>query len=99
MVACFDDKRGMEEMRVFNIRDERIEGEEAADIAKVQVYDKPECIGVDGLPVMDDVGGPYGYINFLQELHEGEPEEREENKTWARGMGWTGRMSKAKSVL
>ena len=99
VVACFDDKRGMEEMRVFNIRDERIEGEEAADIAKVQVYDKPECIGVDGLPVMDDVGGPYGYINFLQELHEGEPEEREENKTWARGMGWTGRMSKAKSVL
>lgn len=98
-VAVMDDKRAMEEMRIYDICDKRIEGEEAADIAKVHVYDKPECIAVDGLPVMDDVGGPYGYISFLQELHEGEPEEREENKTWARGMGWTGRMPKAKSVL
>ncbi|MBR3516862.1 MAG: hypothetical protein IKO10_11160 [Lachnospiraceae bacterium] len=99
VVGLLDDKRAMEEMRIYNIRDERIEGEQAADIAKVMVYSKPECIAVDGLPVMDDVGGPYGYINFLQELHEGEPDEREENKTWARGMGWTGRMPKAKSVL
>lgn len=99
VVALFDDRRAMEEMRVYNIRDERIEGEEAADIAKVKVYDKPECIGLDGLPVMDDVGGPYGYIRFLQELHEGEPDEREDRKTWAKGMGWTGRMPKAKSVL
>ncbi len=95
----YDDNSGIEEMCVYNIRDERIEGEEAADIAKVKVYGKPECIAVDGLPVMDDVGGPYGYISFLQELYEGEPEEREENKTWARGMGWTGRMPKGKSVL
>ena len=97
--ACFDDKRSMEEINVFDIHDERIEGEEAADITKVMLYAKPECIAVDGLPVMDDVGGPYGYISFLQDLHEGEPEEREENRTWAKGMGWTGRMPKAKSVL
>ena len=99
VTGVLDDKCAMEEMRIYNIRDERIEGEEVTDIAKVKVYDKPECIAVDGMPVMDDVGGPYGYINFLQELHEGDPDEREENKIWAKGMGWTGRMPKAKSVL
>ena len=97
--ACLDGEQATEEMCVYNIRGEYIEGEEAGDIVKVMMYDKPECVAVDGLPVMDDVGGPYGYISFLQELHEGEPEEREENKSWARGMGWTGRMPKAKSVL
>lgn len=96
---CLAAQRQVEEMIVYNIRDERIEGEEAADIAKVALYDKPECIAVDGLPVMDDVGGPYGYIDFLRELHEGDPTEREENREWARGMGWSGRMPKAKSVL
>ena len=48
---------------------------------------------------MDDVAGIYGYLFFLEELHEGEPEEREENKIWARGMGWTGRLGKAKNAL
>ena len=99
VVAIIDGKQAIEEMRVYNLRDERLTGEESRDIASVRVHDKPVCIGLDGLPVMDDVHGIHGYIEFLKELHEGEPEEREENKTWAKGMGWTGRLGKAGSVL
>ncbi len=99
VVAQLDDKKAILEQRVYNYHDERIEGEEAIDIATALVNFKPVCFGLDGLPVIDDVGGVYGYVNFLKELHEGDPDERTENMTWARGMGWTGRFGKAKNVL
>jgi hypothetical protein len=57
------------------------------------------CIYSDGLNVLDDVGGIYGFADFLEELHEGEPEERESCKLWSSNMGWTGRDAKPKSVL
>ena len=60
---------------------------------------KPVCIAADGLPVMDDVGGIYGYIEFLKNLHEGSKEEREKMKVWACFMGWTGRMNRAEKLL
>lgn len=99
VIAIMDDKKAIEDMRIYNYLDERMDGEEAQNIATVQQLGNPICIGLDGLSVMDDVGGIYGYLSFLEELHEGEPEEREENKIWSRGMGWTGRLGKAKNVL
>ncbi len=99
VVMPCDDKKAILEQRVYNFHDERIEGEEAIDIASSSMFFKPICNRIDGLPVMDDVGGVSGYVSFLKELHEGNPSERAEIMTWARGMGWTGRLGKAKSVL
>lgn len=52
---------------------------------------------VDGCS--DDVGGIYGFADFLLGLNEGEPEQRESCKVWASSLGWTGREAKPKSVL
>lgn len=63
----------------------------------------PVCVEADGLPVMDDVGGVHGYCEFLKGIHgienNGPYDDPEESKQWARGMGWTGRMSKPKNIL
>lgn len=99
VVAQLDDSKAIEEMRVYNIRGERIDGEEAKEIASAYYLTKPVCVGADGLPVMDDVHGVQGYAEFLREIHEGEPEAREELRSWARGMGWTGRMAKKENIL
>lgn len=60
---------------------------------------KPICVSMDGLPVMDDVGGIWGYIDFLKNIHEGDKEEREESREWAKEMGWSGRMPKMDTLL
>ena len=58
-----------------------------------------QCVYSDGLNVLDDVGGVSGFADFLIDLHEGDPDEREALKQWASGQGWTGRESKPKNIL
>lgn len=51
---------------------------------------------------MDDVGGIYGYQDFLRVINSNAPEDREEkegSKLWAKGMGWTGRKTKPENIL
>jgi len=99
VVMSLDDQVLLDETEVFNQKDERILDEESEDIVNTNYERKLKCTYSDGINVLDDVGGVYGFVDFLQELHEGEPEERESYKEWSSGQGWTGREIKPKSVL
>ena len=68
----------------------------------VYLRGQPICIVADGLNVMDDVGGLYGYQRFLKTINSKDPEgvdEKESSKQWAKGMGWTGRKTKPENIL
>ena len=60
---------------------------------------RPRCIRKDGLNVLDDVGGMWGYRDFLVTIHEGSKEEQKEMREWARYLGWTGRNANPKNIL
>ena len=59
------------------------------------------CVAADGLPVLDDVGGIWGYCEFLEALYgeNDDPEDRAWRREWARDMGWTGRIKNPKNIL
>ena len=83
---------------------EIVDDELRDQIAMVISKARPVCIMADGLPVLDDVGGIYGYCEMLLGIHgEGSEffdyDDPEETKEWARMQGWTGRMSKPEYVL
>ena len=63
----------------------------------------PLCINADGLPVFDDVGGVYGYIDFLKCIKEDIPsdlyKDKEETLSFTTKLGWTGRMSRPENLL
>ena len=99
VVVPMDNQAWLKDTRVYNHLGEQIFDEEREIIASVGLFRKLRCIYSDGLNVLDDVGGIYGFASFLEELHEGEPEERENCKMWSSNMGWTGREAKPKSVL
>lgn len=65
----------------------------------VYIQKKPLCVMTDGLDVMDDVGGIYGYIEFLKTINGKDLEEKVDMLTWAKGMGWTGRKKKPENIL
>lgn len=58
---------------------------------------RPMVIAADGLPLIEDVGGPYGFMEFLK--GEGMYEDREESLAWAKGNGWTGKIGNLKTLL
>lgn len=68
-------------------------------LASVDVNRQPLCTLVDGLGVMDDVGGVYGMLEFYRTINGDDPEEKREAKEWARMLGWTGRMTKAGNMV
>lgn len=99
VAVSLDNQDWLDETRVYNHMDEQIISEEREMIVKAGLLRKLTCTYADGLSVFDDVGGIYGFADFLIELHEGEPEKRESCKVWASSLGWTGREIKPKSML
>lgn len=99
VAVSLDNQDWLDETRVYNHMDEQIISEEREMIVKAGLLRKLTCTYADGLSVFDDVGGIYGFADFLIELHEGEPENRESCKVWASSLGWTGREIKPKSML
>lgn len=81
-----------------------IDGELRDQILMVIMKQCPLCIALDGLPVLDDVGGIGGYCEMLAGIHwEGSDhfdyDDPEETRAWARMHGWTGRMRRADKLL
>ena len=68
-------------------------------LAYIDARERPKCTLVDGLNVVDDVGGLGGFHDMLSTLTGDDPEEKQSMKEWARGMGWTGKMTKPENVL
>lgn len=59
-------------------------------------------VDAEGLPVLDDVGGIYGYCEFLKGVHgvgEDPYEDNDETCTCGKGLGWTGRMTHPENML
>lgn len=70
-----------------------------AQLAVVDVKKMPVCTKADGLNVMDDVGGISGLLDFYRIINCEDPDEKAEMREWARGLGWTGRMSKPEKMV
>lgn len=72
---------------------------------EVLLKHRPICIAKDGIELVDDVGGIYGFCNMLQTIYEAdiydeeEREERDSMISWANMMGWTGRKISPKQTL
>lgn len=63
----------------------------------------PICVAADGLSVLDDVGGIYGFCDLLRCLKGYEDTDKfdshEDAAAWASMMGWTGHMGKPENIL
>lgn len=82
-----------------NVDGETVPGSYKELLHEVYIHGMPQCVYADGLSVMDDVGGIYGFASFLERLNGDDPKEVEDSKSWARWMGWTGRKTKPENML
>ncbi len=59
----------------------------------------PICIGADGMNLVDDVGGVYGYVDFIRTLHREDKEAAREMRVWAESLGWSSRINNPEKIL
>ena len=78
---------------------QQIDGEFLDKLRDIQRKEKPICIAWDGMSLVDDVGGVGGFCEFLEIINGDDPEEKKHYKTWAKSLGWTGRMPKPENML
>jgi len=86
----------------YNIVDKNLEpvsGQIREALEKILSDMGPICIAAEGVNVMDDVGGIYGYADFLEELNNCPKDQAREMRAWAREMGWTGRVVKPQNMV
>lgn len=79
--------------------DKKIVGNKADVLREIARKKTPICIRVDGLSVLDDVGGIYGFIDMLKTIHGNDFEKADEMREWAKTQGWTGRATKPINML
>lgn len=60
---------------------------------------KPLCIAADGMNLVDDCGGVYGFLRMLRTINGKDRDEAREMKAWARSLGWTGRIYQPNNML
>ena len=76
-----------------------VDEELRAQLAVVDVKKMSICTKADGLNLMDDVCGISGLLDFYRIINGDDPDEKAEMREWARGLGWTGRMSKPEKMV
>lgn len=92
-------KDGLKTYRYFDEEENEIKGEERDRLAEVDVKKTPICIASDGVYLVEDPGGVHGFYEMLKTLAGDDLEEKARTKEWAKGLGWTGRISEPKNML
>ena len=99
IIVPVTDKQVLADKTAFDMNNQKLGKAMALKVAMVAMKKKPVGLSVDGLSLMDDVGGIGGYIDFLRVIHGEDSDEKEDMKEWAKWMGWTGRMIKPENLL
>lgn len=101
-VIVMDQKIRWEDLQYKSLSGMEVGSDLREKLQTVYLKTLPVCVMADGLNVMDDVGGLYGYQDFLRLINSTLPddqEEKEDSRAWAKGMGWTGRKTKPENIL
>ena len=100
VVVPMDENRWIENWNFFSCSTDRKVTDDLADILRTVTSQKsPICTAADGLCLLDDVGGAHGFVDMICIIHGDNEYEADEMREWARGMGWTGRMSRTDRML
>ncbi len=99
VVMPVTDKQVLADKTAFDKNNQKLSKAMALKVATVVMKKRPVCVALDGMSLMDDVGGIHGYIDFLRTIHGNDPDEKEDMKSWGLWMGWTGRMNKPETLL
>ena len=93
------DKQFFESYTVTDQIGNSVEGIRRDQIVKARMKKTVKCLAADGLNLVDDVGGIHSFCEFLNEIRNGNAEEKDRNLEWAESMGWSNKMPRFENLL
>ena len=100
MSIYFDEKQWIENWDFYSCSTDRKVTDDLTDTLRTVTSKKsPLCTASDGFYLLDDVGGAHGFVDMIRIIHGDNEYEADDMREWARGMGWTGRMSRPDRML
>ena len=86
--ACRWGKNYMEEYTFQDFRGNEVHNMLYLPLCDCLLEAKPVCVQAEGIPLVEDVGGIDGFLDFIRTIHREDSEEAASLRTWARGLGW-----------
>ena len=100
VVAKLNDAEAIKDWDFYRASDDgRVDDALNEILRRVEYKQIPICVDADGLNLVDDVGGVWGYIDFIGTLHGDDKEEAQSMREWAESLGWSSRMNKPEKML
>lgn len=96
---CRWGKNYMEEYTFMNFRNHEVHDMFYLPLCECYLETKPVCVMAEGLPLVEDVGGVFGYFDFIRSIHGEDVEKAAALRSWARGQGWKEIVPKPGSLL
>ena len=101
-ITCMDvytvETNASGEQTVKNMLEFPISEKEREQILRASRKHTVKCLAVDGIGLLDDVGGVFGYLELLERA--AHPDEDEEDKVeWAESWGWKCRVPAASTLM
>ena len=93
------DKQFFDSFCVTDRQGRIIMGKMREQIVKASMKHTVKCLAVDGVNLVDDVGGIHSFCEFLEELNGPDIDEQIQNLEWATGMGWSDKKPIAETLL
>lgn len=100
VVAKLNDAQAIQDWNFYRASDDgRVDDALNELLRHVEYKQLPMCVDADGLNLVDDVGGVWGYVDLIRTLHGDDKEEVQSMREWAESLGWSPKMNKPEKML
>ena len=95
VVAKLNDAQAIQDWNFYRASDDgRVDDALNELLRHVEYKQLPMCVDADGLNLVDDVGGVWGYVDLIRTLPGDDKEEVQSMREWAESLGWSPKMNK-----
>ena len=86
--SCQLGKDYMDDIIFYDSGDDELHNMFYVPLCNSYMENRPVCILTEGLPLVEDVGGANGFLDFIEKIHGEDTEEAASLRQWARSLGW-----------
>ncbi len=99
LIACDWGKDYQQEYTFTDTKNRELHNMLYRPLCTAYLEKRPVCTHAEGLSLIEDVGGPTGFFEFIRDIHGNDPDNAPDLREWARSKGWKETVPKPAGLL